>query len=57
MKHQKLSFDKFVMVVLGCYFAFVIINANLKLRSNNIGTIFRKVKEKTVQVMNLMLHM
>ena len=48
MKHQ-LSFGNFVMVVLGCYFAFVIINANIKLQSGKIGTIFGKVKEKTLQ--------
>ena len=48
MKYQ-LSFGKFVMVVLGCYFAFEIINAYVKLQSGEIGTIFRKVKQKTLQ--------
>ena len=48
MKSQ-LSFVKCVMVFLGCYFAYVIINANIKLQSGKIGTIFSKVKEKTVQ--------
>ena len=48
MKYQ-LSFGKFVMVVLGCYFAFEIINAFVKLQSGEIGTIFRKVKQKTLQ--------
>ena len=46
---QQLSFGKFVMVVLSCYFAFVIINANIKLQSGKIGTIFGKVKEQTLQ--------
>ena len=48
MKHQ-ISFDKFVMVVFGCYFALVIFSAFSKLQSDQIGTIFRKVKEKTLQ--------
>ena len=45
----QLSFGKFVMVVLGCYFAFEIITAYVKLQSGEIGTIFRKVKQKTLQ--------
>ena len=48
MTHQ-LSFGKFVLGVLSCYFAFVIINANIKLQSGKIGTIFGKVKEQTLQ--------
>ena len=49
MTHRQMSFGKFVMVVLGCYFVYVIIMANLEWQSNQIGTIFRTVSEKTVQ--------
>ena len=48
MKHQ-VSFGKFVMIVLGCYFAFEIFIANKRLQSSKIGTLFGKVKEQTVQ--------
>ena len=48
MKYQ-ISFGKFVMVVLGCYLAFVIFKANSKLRSKKIGTIFSTVGQKTVK--------
>ena len=52
---QQMSFGKFVMVVLGCYFVYVIIMANLEWQSNQIGTIFRTVSEKTVQGPSLLL--
>ena len=52
---QQMSFAKFVMVVLGCYFVYVIIMANLEWQSNQIGTIFRTVSEKTVQGPSLLL--
>ena len=54
MTHRQMSFGKFVMVVLGCYFVYVIIRANLRLQSGQIGTIFRTVSEKTVQGSNLL---
>ena len=46
---QHMSFGKCVMVALGCYFVYVIIRANLRLQSDQIGTIFRTVSKKTVQ--------
>ena len=48
MRHD-ISFGKFVMVVLGCYFTFVIYNANDKLQIGKIGTIFTTMIEETVQ--------
>ena len=54
MKHQ-VSMGKFVMVVLGCYFAFEIINAGKRLQSGKIGTLFGKVKQKTLQGKKLKL--
>ena len=46
---KKLSFGKLVMVVLFRYFAFVIYNANTKLQSGNVGTIFRTKSEQKRQ--------
>ena len=48
MKPQ-ISLGKFVMIVFGGYFAFQILRAFSKLQSDQIGTIFRRVKEKTLQ--------
>ena len=39
----------FVMVVLVCYFTFVLYRANNKLRSGQVGTIFMKKSEETVK--------
>ena len=51
MKYQ-ISLGKCVMLVLGCYLAFVIFRANNKLQLDKIGTIFSTVSEKTVQAGN-----
>ena len=48
--HEIVSPAKFVIVVLVCYFAFVLYKANNKLRSGQVGTIFMKKSEKTVKV-------
>ena len=48
MKYQ-ISLGKCVILVLGCYLAFVIFRANNKLQLDKIGTIFSTVSEKTVQ--------
>ena len=46
-----LSFNKFVTIVLFCYFGFVIYKANEKLQTRAIGTIFKTVSgAKTVKV-------
>ena len=50
MGYPAVSFGRFVMLILCCYFAFVIFKANNKLQSEQIGTIFRTVSKKTVQV-------
>ena len=52
MKYQ-ISLGKCVMLVLGCYLAFVIFRANNKLQLDKIGTIFSTVSEKTVQAGSL----
>ena len=48
MSH-KLSFSKFVMIILVSSFAYVILMASSKLRTKKIGTIFQTIGEKTVQ--------
>ena len=48
-----ISFGKFVMVVLGCYLALEIYQANNKLVRGKIGTIFTTVSQKTVQGLQL----
>ena len=51
MEMETVSFTKFVTIALFCYFGFVIYNANDKLQSRAIGTIFKTVSgAKTVQV-------
>ena len=49
MEYHNISFGKFVMVILSCYFGFVIFKASDKLQSKQIGTIFRTVSKETVQ--------
>ena len=46
---NQISVGNLVKVVLGSYLVYVIIMANLKLQSDQIGTIFRIVSKKTVQ--------
>ena len=45
----QISFGKFVTIGLIFYFAFVIIRANNKLQSDQVGTMFRRVRDKTTQ--------
>ena len=42
-------FSNFVLVALSGYFVFIIHRSSTKLTDGNIGTMFRTIKDKTVQ--------
>ena len=46
---KTLSFGKFVVVGLVCYFGYILIRAHDNLQDKKIGTAFQKIREKTVQ--------
>ena len=52
---NQISVRNLVKVVLGSYLVYVIIMANLKLQSDQIGTIFRIVSKKTVQASKIVI--
>ena len=52
---SQISVGNLVKVVLGSYLVYVIIMANLKLQSDQIGTIFRIVSKKTVQASKIFI--
>ena len=45
----EVSLRNLVMVILTCYFVFIIYESNTKWSKENIGTMFRTVNVKTVQ--------
>ena len=46
---EEVSLKNLVMVILTCYFVFIIYESNTKWSRENIGTMFRTVNVKTVQ--------
>ena len=46
---RSISFEKFIVLALFCYFGFILLRAHNKLRDRKIGTVFQTISVKTVQ--------
>ena len=47
---KPMSLSNLVLAALSCYFVFIIYRSNTKLTDGNIGTMFRTINIKSVQV-------